>query len=301
MKNQPFLFRMAAALLFSSIASANAQTTAILFEDVRVFDSKAAVLSTSTNVCVEGNTIKAIRSAPIAPPAGATVLRGGGCTLMLGLTNAHLRLVSGSMTMEEMMAPDLKEKVIFQKAAAEAEAMLMCGFTAARDVGGPIFPAKMAIDQGKIKGPRVWPSGAVISQTAGHGDYRTPNERSRRFFGQPARAELYGATFIAEGTAEVLAAVRENLRFDASQIKLVAGGGTSSDYDPVDVTQYTFDEMRAAVEAAEDWGTYVMVHAYTPRAIRKAVDAGVKCIEHGQLLDEKPLRYLAKKGVWLSL
>lgn len=98
-----------------------------------------------------------------------------------------------------------------------------------------------------------------------------------------------------------MTATRENLRFGASQIKLMAGGGTSSAYDPIDVTQYTFDEMKAAVDAAEDWGTYVMVHAYTPRAVQRAVEAGVKSIEHGQMLDEETLKILAKKGVWLSL
>jgi imidazolonepropionase-like amidohydrolase len=98
----------------------------------------------------------------------------------------------------------------------------------------------------------------------------------------------------------VLTATRENLRFGASQIKLMAGGGTSSDYDPIDVTQYTFEEMKAAVDAAEDWNSYVMVHAYTPRAVRRAIDAGVKCIEHGQLLDEATLRLMADKGIWLS-
>lgn len=121
------------------------------------------------------------------------------------------------------------------------------------------------------------------------------------FFGEVSRAERYGATFIADGRDEVLTAVRENLRFGASQIKLMAGGGTSSAYDPVDVTQYTLDEMKAAVEAAEDWGTYVTVHAYTPRAIRRAIEAGVRCIEHGQLLDEETLALIAQKGIWLSL
>ncbi|MFT3748726.1 MAG: amidohydrolase family protein [Agriterribacter sp.] len=106
---------------------------------------------------------------------------------------------------------------------------------------------------------------------------------------------------MADGRDEVLTAVRENLRFGASQIKLMAGGGTSSAYDPIDVTQYTLDEMKAAVEAAEDWGTYVTVHAYTPRAVQRAIAAGVKCIEHGQLLDEPTLKLIAEKNIWLSL
>lgn len=141
----------------------------------------------------------------------------------------------------------------------------------------------------------------MISQTSGHGDLRLPSEQSRLFFGKASRAETYGATFIADGRAEVLAATRENLRFGASQIKLMAGGGSSSDYDPIDVTQYLPEELTAAVAAAEDWGTYVTVHAYTPRAVRRAVEAGVKCIEHGQLLDEATIKLLAERGVWLSL
>ncbi|GED97073.1 metal-dependent hydrolase family protein [Gordonia crocea] len=178
--------------------------------------------------------------------------------------------------------------------------MLQRGFTSVRDVGGPIFPLKAAIDRGQARGPRVWPSGAIISQTSGHGDFRAPTEKSRRFTGKQSRAEEIGATFIVDGRDEVLTAARENLRMGASQLKVMAGGGTSSAYDPIDVTQFTLDEMRAAVEAASDWNTYVTVHAYTPRAVRRAVEAGVACIEHGQLLDDATLQLLAERQIWLS-
>jgi imidazolonepropionase-like amidohydrolase len=179
--------------------------------------------------------------------------------------------------------------------------MLLRGFTAVRDLGGPVFELKAAIDQGKTPGPRIYPSGAMISQTSGHGDSRLPNERSRRFGGTVSRGELLGAGFIADGRDEVLTATRENLRRGASQIKVMAGGGAASAYDPLDVSQYTLDEMKAAVEAADDWGTYVTVHAYTPKSVRRALEAGVKCIEHGQLLDEATMKLLADKGIWLSL
>jgi imidazolonepropionase-like amidohydrolase len=141
----------------------------------------------------------------------------------------------------------------------------------------------------------------MISQTSGHGDSRLPHERSRRFFGEVSKGEQLGANFIADGRDEVLTATRENLRAGATQIKVMAGGGAASAYDPLDVSQYTLDEMKAAVEAADDWNTYVTVHAYTPRAVRRAVEAGVKCIEHGQLLDEETMRLLAEKDIWLSL
>lgn len=270
-------------------------------ENVRIFDGKSQGITAPANVLISGNTIQTISTAPIPVAAGVLKMNGGGRTLMPGLIDVHVHMIFGALTMQDMMSPDLSEKLMLEKVSGSAEKMMMRGFTSVRDVGGPIFPLKAAIDGGKIKGPRIWPSGAVISQTAGHGDFRTPAERSRRFFGEPSRAEKYGATFIADGRDEVLTAVRENLRFGASQIKLMAGGGTSSAYDPVDVTQYTLDEMKAAVEAAEDWGTYVTVHAYTPRAVQRAIEAGVKCVEHGQLLDEETLQLMARKKIWLSL
>ncbi len=289
------------ALLCCITVVSLAQPASIIFENVRIFNSKNGTLSPSSHVMVEGNIITLISKTPIQPQAASTVIAGNGRTLIPGLIDVHVHLVFGSLTMPDMLSPDLNEASIVTKAGEQAEKMLMRGFTSVRDVGGPIFPLKAAIDKGQVNGPRVWPSGAVVSQTAGHGDFRTPDEKSRRYFGKFSRAELYGATFIADGRDEVLTAVRENLRFGASQIKLMAGGGTSSAYDPIDVTQYTLDEMKAAVEAAEDWGTYVTVHAYTTRAVQRAIQAGVKCVEHGQLLDEATLKLMAKKKIWLSL
>lgn len=219
---------------------------------------------------------------------------------MPGLIDAHVHMTFSALSITRLLAPDLTSEAAEVAAARGAEAMLLRGFTSVRDAGGPVWGLKAAIDSGRYRGPRIWPSGAVISQTAGHGDFRSPTEPSRRFTGQIPRAQRLGATFIVDGRDEVLTAVRENLRFGASQIKLMAGGGTSSEYDPLDVTQFTADEFRAAVEAAEDWGTYVMVHAYHPRSVRRAIEAGVRVIEHGQLLDEATLRVMAERGVWLS-
>lgn len=292
------------AFLFAAILVGGAQErppVETLLRNVRVLDVVKGTLGEPTNVLIRDNHIAAIGAAVNgAGAAVATIIDGKGQTLMPGLIDAHVHMVFGSMLLTDLYNPSTTPEQIEAAAAGSASEMLLRGFTAVRDAGGPIFPLKKAIDSGKVQGPRIWPSGAVISQTGGHGDFRTPEERSRRFFGKPSRAEEEGATFIADGRDEVLTATRENLRMGASQIKLMAGGGTSSAYDPIDVTQYTLDEMKAAVEAASDWNTYVMVHAYTPRSVRRAIEAGVKCIEHGQLLDEATIQLMAQKGIWLS-
>ena len=293
------------ALLLLLPAFAHAQAPAgeaeaeLLFREVRVLDTARGTLGAPTDVLVRGNRIAAIGDGA-RPTASARVIEGHGRTLMPGLIDVHWHSTFTALSQADLLAPDASPEKLAATVATESARTLLRGFTSVRDAGGPIFELKAAIDAGKMPGPRIWPSGAFVSQTSGHGDLRQPHERSRRFVGKPSMAEEMGATFIADGRDEVLTAVRENLRMGASQIKLMAGGGTSSAYDPVDVTQYTFDEMRAAVEAAEDWGTYVTVHAYTVRAVRRAIEAGVKCIEHGQLLDEDTLKLMAERGIWLS-
>jgi imidazolonepropionase-like amidohydrolase len=280
-----------------------APPSAVVIENVRIFNGTSDRLSVPSNVLVVGNVITAISTVPVTAPAGSPVtrIRGGGRTLMPGLIDNHVHLFMGASSQNELLDPAATFESLEGKAAEEAKLMLMRGFTAARDLGGPVFGLKRAIDQGKLPGPRIYPSGAMVSQTSGHGDSRLPQERSRRFFGTVSKGELMGVNFIADGRDEVLTATRENLRAGASQIKVMAGGGAASAYDPLDVAQYTLDEMKAAVEAADDWGTYVAVHAYTPKAVRRAVEAGVKCIEHGQLLDEPTMQLLGEKGLWLSL
>jgi len=279
------------------------QPTGVIIENVRIFNGTSDRLSSPSNVLVIGNVIKVISITPIAAPEGLTTTRiaGGGRTLMPGLIDNHAHITMSASSQRDLIDPNVSVETLQSRATEEAKQMLLRGFTAVRDMGGPVFELKAAIDQGKALGPRIYPSGAMISQTSGHGDSRLPTERSRRFGGAVSRGELLGANFIADGRDEVLTATREDLRAGASQIKVMAGGGAASAYDPLDVTQYTLDEMKAAVEAAGDWGTYVTVHAYTPKAVRRAVDAGVKCIEHGQLLDEPTVKLLANRGIWLSL
>ena len=277
--------------------------SAVLFENVRIFAGTSARLSAPSNVLVVGNLIQSISTQAIAPPAGSSLKRiqGGGRTLMPGLIDNHVHIALSTTGQAELLSPATTAELLQARATAEAGDILMRGFTSVRDMGGPMLTARPAIDRGELPGPRIYPSGAMISQTSGHGDSRLPQERSRRFFGEVSKGEQLGANYIADGRDEVLTATRENLRAGATQIKVMAGGGAASAYDPLDVTQYTLDEMKAAVEAASDWNTYVTVHAYTPRAVRRAVEAGVLCIEHGQLLDEDTMKLLADRGIWLSL
>ena len=185
-------------------------------------------------------------------------------------------------------------------AGAEATDTLMRGFTTVRDMGGPSFGLKRAIDDGVVSGPRIFPSGAVITITGGHGDFRQLFEVPRILGSPLTRMEQQGASMVADSPDEVRVRVREQLMLGATQIKLTAGGGVASPHSPLDVSTFTEPELHAAVEAAENWGTYVTVHAYTPTSIQRAIAAGVKCIEHGQLMDEPTARLMAERGIWLS-
>jgi imidazolonepropionase-like amidohydrolase len=299
------IFVVALALIAVCLASAAraqgnppANAGATLFQNVRIFDGKAALLSAPSNVLIRGNIIERISTAPIAAEPGVTVIAGNGRTLMPGLIDAHWH----AMLIRPNPAQAISGDVGYNNIAAGVEATdtLMRGFTTVRDVGGPVFGVKAAIDAGLIAGPRIYPSGAVITVTSGHGDFRQLSELPRTIGGMLSRMEQIGASMIADSPDEVRVRVREQLMQGASQIKLTAGGGVSSPFSPIDVSTFTEAELRAAVEAAENWGTYVTVHAFTPAAIQRSIAAGVKCIEHGFLMDEATARLIADNGVWLS-
>lgn len=294
------LVLVSAALCFAypSLPQA-APPSAVLFQNVRLFNGTDK-LTIPTNVLVVGGKIAKISTGPIAAPNGSTLITidGAGRTLMPGLIDAHVHMLFNSLSQMAIMLSDIGfVNLASGKAAGD---MLMRGYTSVRDLGGPSFGLKKAIDLDMVVGPRIWPSGAMISQSGGHGDFRLPTDLPAAP-GSFTHSEQVGATEIADDPATVRRRVREQLALGASQIKLMAGGGVASSYDPLDVTQYTVEELHAAVEAAENWGTYVTVHAYTPRAVRQAIEAGVKCIDHGQLLDDATAKLMAEKGIWWSL
>jgi imidazolonepropionase-like amidohydrolase len=275
------------------------QPTVVVFQNVRVFDGKSGVLSGPSNVLVRGNKIERISTAPIPTDRSAKtqIIEGGGRTLMPGLIDAHWHAMLIRADPAQAITGDVGYNNIL--AGVEATDTLMRGFTTVRDVGGPVFGLKSAIDSGIIPGPRIFPSGAVITVTSGHGDFRQLSELPRTI-GTLSRMEQIGASMVADSPDEVRLRVREQLMQGASQIKLTAGGGVSSPFSPLDVSTFTEAELRAAVEAAENWDTYVTVHAFTPAAIQRSIAAGVKCIEHGFLMDEATAKLIAEKGVWLS-
>ncbi|WP_457489250.1 amidohydrolase family protein, partial [Tardiphaga sp. P5_C10] len=287
--------RLAAILTLTFCTGASAGD--VLFENVRIFDGKNATLSAPSHVLVKGNVIERISTAPIAA-ADAQRVAGNGLTLMPGLIDNHWHAMLIRVTPAQAFGDVGYNNLL---AGNEATDTLMRGFTTVRDVGGPVFGLKRAIDEGIVKGPRIYPSGAMITVTSGHGDFRQLTDLPRTIGGMLTRMEQVGGAIVADSPDEVRVRSREQLMQGASQIKLTAGGGVSSPFSPVDVTTFTEPELRAAVEAAENWGTYVAAHAFTPAAIQRAVAAGVKCIEHGMLMDEATARLLAEKDIWLSL
>ena len=296
------IFRIPAALasIAMSLAagpSAQAQQSpAVLFQNVRIFDGKNGALSPPSNVLVRDNRIEKISAATIT--ADAQVINGGGRVLMPGLIDAHWHAMLVRPTPASALANDVGYTNLL--AAAEATSTLMRGFTTVRDMGGPAFALKRAIDEGLVAGPRIYPSGAIITITSGHGDFRQLSDLPRTIGGMLSRMEKIGGSMVADSPDEVRVRAREQLMQGATQVKLTAGGGVASPFSPLDVSTFTEPELRAAVEAADNWGTYVATHAYTPVSIQRSIAAGVRCIEHGHLMDDATARLMAEKGIWLS-
>ena len=282
------------------VASQPQAPAATVFQNVRIFDGKGGQLSAPSSVLVRGNRIERISATriPLEQGAGTVVIDGGGRTLMPGLIDAHWHAMFVRPAVASLLTADVG--YLYLLAGAEATDTLMRGFTTVRDMGGPTFGLKQAIDEGLVVGPRIFPSGAIITITGGHGDFRPFTDLPRIIGGPLSRQEILGASMVADSPDEVRVRTREQLMQGASQIKLTAGGGVASPHSPLDASTFTEPEIRAAVEAAENWGTYVTVHAYTPVSIKRAIAAGVKCIEHGHLMDESTAKLMAERGIWLS-
>ena len=288
-----------ASLGFAPRARAQADPVhAVVFSNFLLFDGDSRALRGGLRLLVEDGRIKALATADFSPPDGARVIDCGGRTLMPGLIDAHWHTIFAGLPISTLVSADIG--YILLAAAEEAERTLMRGFTTVRDLGGPAFSLKQAIDDGLAIGPRIYPSGAMITSSGGHGDLRPLSDLPRDAGGAPTTVERTGAVSIADGADQMRLRVREQLMQGASQIKLTGSGGVSSPRTTLDMVTLTEGELRAAVETAGDRQAYVTVHAYPSEAVERAVAAGAQCIEHGHLMDEGTARLIADKGVWLS-
>jgi imidazolonepropionase-like amidohydrolase len=266
-----------------------------LFTNAFLIDCTGADPVEGAAVVVEGEKIKdVLPSGTVGPlPGAVTTLDLKGATLMPGLTDAHVHIcaVTENITDQHRHYPP---SYIAARAMQRAEECLLQGFTTVRDAGGADYGFRMVLEEGHFPGPRLLVSGRYISQTGGHGDKRRRSEWS-----DPIDCCVGMIGFIADGPDEVRRAARENIRRDVNQIKIMASGGAMSPSDELDTTQYTVAEMRAAVDEAQAVGTYVLAHAYSDTAVRNAITAGVRSIEHGNLIREPAARAIKEAGAFL--
>jgi imidazolonepropionase-like amidohydrolase len=266
-----------------------------LIRDATVFDSAKGVLRPGCRIVIEGERIAAIGEEPLQVDDVARTIDARGRVVLPGLIDAHVHVVAASHDLVglALQPPSL----VSAQSSAILRDMLQRGFTTVRDAAGADFGLQEAVQRGLFEGPRLFIAGFPISQTGGHADMRPKGVRLREMFCSCAGLGLIGA--IADGVGEVRRAVREQVRNGANQIKIMAGGGVSSPTDPLEGTQFSMDELRAACEEAEAANLYAMAHAYSPRAVTRAVQAGVRSIEHGNLIDEATARIMKQHGAYL--
>ncbi len=265
----------------------------LVLHNVTLIDATGADPRHNTSIELREGRIARIFPAaklPASPDAGVVDLSGH--FLLPGLTDAHVHL---ALT-EPNGAPTQPWAEWAARVSAFIGQTLDQGFTTVRDAGA-LDPAwARTVDRGLVRGPRILPSGAFISQTGGHGDWRPSHQDEHTMWPVPG---LFAGYVLGDSPDEVRRLTRDQLRRGATQIKVMASGGVASPTDPIDATQFTQAEMRAAVEEAETRGTYVLAHAYHPKSITHCLEAGVRSIEHGNLLDEESAARMAKAGAFL--
>ncbi|MGE5267723.1 MAG: amidohydrolase family protein [Deltaproteobacteria bacterium] len=269
--------------------------------DVKTGGLKEVGGGSAHDVQASGNRVVMVREPEknVKKEVKVTVIDGKGRTLMPGLLDAHYHSMLNFWPVSKVLSANFGFHCI--AAALNARATLMRGFTTVRDAAANCGPVARATNEGLIDGPRMYPCLGAISQTAGHFDYRGPNEVPEDPNATLSYLQQVGHTIVADGVPEVVKRTREVLRMGATQIKAMAGGGVVSAYDPLDVTEYTFEEAKAICDVAKTWNTYVMIHVNTDAAIRMWIEAGAMCVEHGFFISEGTAKLMAEKGVWWSM
>jgi imidazolonepropionase-like amidohydrolase len=268
--------------------------TQILFTNVNIFDGKTNGLARGMNVLVEGNLIKTILLSAISAP-DATVIDGGGRTLMPGLIDNHVHLMLNGGGLLDIEANQTWEDIAIG-GVVMAELYLMEGFTTVRDMGGANAGLQRAINAGAIVGPRVYPSGAFLGGRGGHADFALYSSIP----GGETQMERLNMSAPVDGADAVLRAARNNFRQGASQIKIMQTGGVASLFDPWQLNGMTVAEIEAAVQIANDYQSYVAAHSYTVDAMIRALDLGVKTIEHGFMFNDDVYAKMVEKGAYIT-
>ena len=273
--------------------------TQVLFKNVDVFDGRSEQLALAQEVLIEGNLIKAVGQG-LAAGADAQLIDGGGRTLMPGLIDSHVHFTVYT-PISKTARTDVNPFKAAAVATARAERMLLRGFTTVRDTGGQSAFLRQTTEAGITKGPRIYGTGAMLTQTSGHGDFRTLNDRHPNMYGGPVHWYERYISIIADGPEEVRRGAREVLRDGGLFLKIFTSGGVSSEFDPLHMEQYTPEEVRAAVAVAEQWKTYVTTHAFTDEAVRMAVENGVKMVEHVPFIAEDTVQYLKRRDIFVEV
>ena len=264
--------------------------TDLLLTNAQVLDVRGGGTLSNRHVLIENGKIAAVSEA--APPTHANTIDVGGRVVMPGLCDAHVHVTAATANLSAIR--HWSPAYVTAQAAVILEDMLMRGFTTVRDGGGADWGLAKAVDEDLISGPRIFFCGHALSQTGGHGDMRSSGDDGTGYSWLTP-----GLGWVCDGVSELRRACREEVRRGAHHIKLMVSGGVASPTDRIDSTQFSEEEIRAAVEEAEAANLYVMVHAYTARAINRALRCGAKTVEHGNLMDEESVDLLLENGAFL--
>ena len=287
---------LCSSLVVASFAMAQDAAPQTLIRNVNIFDGVNDGLAEGMSVLIEGNHIKAV-SADTIEADGATVIDGEGRTLTPGLIDMHTHSVfytpEGSNSYQDEWDAPAGGAMAAQGLRDDA---LMKGITTVREIAGNSRGLARAMQRGLLVGPRIYTSGSVLSHTGGHGDWGDRNDMEVSDYGAQVQHSM-----IVNNRDDVILASRRNYRNGAHFTKIMAGGGVASRFDPLEILGATQEEMEAAVEIANDYGTYVAIHAYHDKSYQRALDAGVRSFEHGFLVSEDIVKQMAAKGediVW---